>query len=404
TDEELLLDFSLAVKAGRLRLSKIEGPRLVPIDVRSPMVDNVTSAQSLEPSANRDDAQMSAHASGTLATPKTGHTKPNPEVAAPRTPKDATNENIGNPFSSLNRRLILGVEQSGAASADSQGNPFFDLFIGTPLSRDDTGTSLFRPRFSIWGDVRLTSTPEQVGALADVSSDAIDSITGGKLNKLSQGFDFVVGPEIRLMQFHHTDLSAIGAFGAINPLSPKASTQIFKVPDLNSSQASAFFEKYKGAVGKDFIAFIAPDRDRFLRQYYAGFRFRTYSYDDADDLQNLFPAMLDVTFGQSEAITGGRLHKFVVGIDGFYPLPFPDKSRFLYLFGTAKFKAGGTKNTATPFILDTAASSVVITDPKVFIADPTPTNRDYYRIGFGVDLIELFNFAKKKGAEEAAKQ
>jgi hypothetical protein len=83
-----------------------------------------------------------------------------------------------------------------------------------------------------------------------------------------------------------------------------------------------------------------------------------------------------------------------VGIDGFYPLPFPDKSRFLYLFGTAKFKAGGPKNTATPFILDTAPSSIGITDPKVFIADPTPTNRDYYRIGFGVDLIELFNFAK----------
>ena len=108
--------------------------------------------------------------------------------------------------------------------------------------------------------------------------------------------------------------------------------------------------------------------------------------------EDYFPAMLDVTFGQSEAVTGGRLHKFVVGIDGFYPLPFKDndKRKFLYLFGSAKFKAGGPKTITTPFILDTAASSISITDPKVFIADPTQSNRDVFRIGLGVDLIELF--------------
>ena len=109
--------------------------------------------------------------------------------------------------------------------------------------------------------------------------------------------------------------------------------------------------------------------------------------------------MLDVTFGQSEAVTGGRLHKFVLGIDGFYTLPFPDKYRFLYLFGTAKFKVGGPKLTGVPFILDTSPSSVRITDASVFIADPKPSNRDVYRLGFGVDLFELF---RKKPESKAA--
>ena len=71
-------------------------------------------------------------------------------------------------------------------------------------------------------------------------------------------------------------------------------------------------------------------------------------------------------------------------------MPFPDKYRFLYLFGSAKFKVGGPKTIKTPFILANSASSVSVTDSNVFIAEPVPSNRDVYRIGFGVDLFELF--------------
>ena len=385
-DEPLELHFALSVKAGKLRLSRIEGPRLVPV--------RLTPAESSTVISESNDASFEAR----RAAPT------NPEaVVATRsasgppieTVRGATDGEIKNPFSSLNKRFIVGVEQSGAASAESQGRPFLDLYINTPLlpDGDDQGP------ISIWGDVRLTSTPEQISALSNVSSNAIDSITGGQLNRLSLGFDFVVGPEFRLAKLKNTDFSFIGGFGAISPLSPKASAQIFQVPDAASSQAEAFFKQFPGAKGKQFISFITPDRDRFLRQSFVGFRFKTYTFEKRDasgalsameKLQNVFPAMLDVTFGQSEAVTGGKPHKFVLGLDGFFPLPFPDKYRFLYLFGTAKFKAGGPKLNATPFILDTPPSSVKITDPTVFIADPMPSDRDFYRLGFGVDLFELF--------------
>jgi len=314
--------------------------------------------------------------------------------------RGAEENDFKNPFSSLNKTFIVGFEQSGGASAGSKGQPFMDLFINTPLGSAYNDEP---PRVSVWGDVRLTSTPTQISAFSNVATNAIEALTGSETNKFVAGFDCVVGPEFRLSKFKNTDLSFIAGFGAVSPLNPKQSAEIFEVPKAGSAQRDGFLKLFPGAKDKEFIAFVAPDRDRFLRQYFGGFRFKTYTYaklDEngaatlTDEIQNVFPAMLDITFGQSEAVTGGKLVKFVLGIDGFYPLPFPDKYRFLYLFGTAKFKVGGPKRIETPFILNTAASSVSVTDTTVFIADPQPSNRDFYRIGFGVDLLELFR--KKK--------
>ena len=377
-DEPLELRFSLEVKAERLRLTKIEGPRLVP-DAAPPVNAAFNHPASPEPVAKAEEKSA-----------------PEPPPSDIRQMAKAEEPDFQNPFSSMNKRFIIGVEQTGGASAESEGKPFLNLFINTPLINDDGDGAIDGdpddsklPRVSFWGDVRLTSTPAQIKAFANISSAAIDTITGGDANELALGFDFVVGPEFRIARFDNITMSLISAFGAVSPLSPKQSVELFEVPKENSSQADAFFKEFPGAKGKEHIAFITPERDRFLRQYYGGFRFRTYTKEN-DEIQNVFPSMLDVTFGQSEAVTGGKLHKFVLGLDGFYVLPFPDKYRFLYLFGSAKFKVGGPKSIKTPFLLDTSASSVKVTDPSVFIADPQPSNRDVYRIGFGVDLFELF--------------
>jgi hypothetical protein len=401
-DEELVLNFTLAVKAARLRLTKIEGPRLVAVDMRTADTNSTMSAGTGDSSVNADRTATSpTNRLDSLPTPGQDPARTALDAQRKIDEQNEVKKAVDRPISSLNKRFILGFEQTGAAASNSTGKPFFDIFVNTPLSR---GGDCLKPdclsRFSIWGDVRLTSTATQVNALADVVSAAVPTITGDKVNKLASAFDFMVGPEARLAKFNNTHLSLIAGFGAVSPITPKDSAQIFQVPNKDSSQAARFFEKFPGAKDKDQIAFISPDRDRFLRQYFGGFRFKTYNVNDAGELEQSFPAMFDVTFGQNEAITEGRFHKFVVGFDGFYPLPFPDKTRFLYLFGSARLKAGGPKNHDAPFILDTAASSVKITDPKVFIADPTPTNRDTWRIGFGVDLFELFKFSKDEGKKE----
>jgi hypothetical protein len=98
--------------------------------------------------------------------------------------------------------------------------------------------------------------------------------------------------------------------------------------------------------------------------------------------------MLDITFGQNSAVTGGQLRHFVVGIDGSYRLKL--KTSALYIFGSANLKVGGPKYASTPFILEPAESSVKLTDNNVIITS-RQLNRDFYRIGVGVDLIELFS-------------
>jgi hypothetical protein len=392
-DEPLELRFSIEVKTGRLRLTKIEGPRLVPVDTATTPT-NAGFNHAASAAAPAVEPNETAAKSETV--PKNTELAKIDKEAAPEPPSDlrkmaaADDEDTDNPFSSMNKRFIMGVEQSGGASAKSEGKPFLNLFINTPLINDDTtdnGDKL--PRVAVWGDVRLTSTPAQIKAFANISSAAVDTIIGGEANELALGFDFVVDPEFRFARFDNVTMSLITAFGAVSPLDPKQSVELFEVPKQNSSQAEAFFKEFPGAKGKEHIAFISPERDRFLRQYYGGVRFRTYT-KESGAIQNVFPSMLDVTFGQSEAVTGGKLHKFVFGLDGFYVLPFPTDYRFLYLFGSAKFKVGGPKTIKTPFLLDISASSVKVTDANVFIADPIPSNRDVYRIGFGVDLFELF--------------
>jgi len=395
-DDALILEFVINVKGGGLRLARFQGPTLRPLDepVKRPEgADGRVGrkgANGEPPLAEPDPAPQGGAASATAASSGNGENGEKGNMSQ-------------SPLSSRNRRFIVGFEQAGAASAESKGQPFLDLFFTTPLpwgagkrklDADEAKKYPFA-HFSLWGNVKLNSTPQQIAALSDVTSNAVSAITEGKVNKLTLGFEFVAGPEIRLAKAGRTHISFIGGWGAVAPLSPTQATQIFKTPDSTSSQAKRFFEKYPGAQGKQFIGFTTPERDRFLRQYFAGFRFRTYRYEDNGDLADQFPGMFDVTFGQNEAVTGGTLHKFVVGLEGFYALPFGER-RFLFLFGSAKFKAGGAKTKEAPFILDTAESSVLPTDPKVFLADPTPSNRDTYRLGFGVDLIEVFKAATKK--------
>ncbi|HKG14793.1 MAG TPA: hypothetical protein VKB12_15810 [Pyrinomonadaceae bacterium] len=161
-----------------------------------------------------------------------------------------------------------------------------------------------------------------------------------------------------------------------------------------------------GYTDKKYIAFVFPDRDRFLRQFYAGVRFKTFYYEKDGSLINRFPAVLDVMLGQNEAVTGGKLkndvsddngriigrkRSYVLRLEAFYPFPIKEAS-FLYLYGTAMMKVGGGGvKINTPLFLDPAAGDISITSNDVFIAPTLQSNRDYYRFGIGVNLNDLFN-------------
>lgn len=330
---------------------------------------------------------------------------------------------------SMHMRAIVGFEQAGASSAPSKGNPFIDLFFFGPFrygksckgagkveERGPDGKTRLRnrlvgqevdpdncyPTWSTWGNVRFSSVPQDVSSFGALASDVLGPLEEGQLTELVQGFNYMAGldrfiissdnsyispiPGIR----HKTAMYFTGGFGAVSPLTPEQSAQIYRVPGPDNPQRAAFLEEFSLPDDAELVAFVTPERDRFLRQYYVGLRFKTFFLErDGATHINRFPAVLDVTFGQSEAVTGGRLRGGVFRLEAFYPFPLREAS-FLYFYGSAFMKIGGRQTIRRPYALVRPETTVRLTDDNVFIRE-RQFNRDFYRIGVGINLTDLFN-------------
>lgn len=346
---------------------------------------------------------------------------------ADRNPKNATTmkitcsgDNCGTlppvstiPSNNMHMRAVVGLEQAGASSAESDNRPFLDLFFFGPLRYGNTckgrsgnltpGSDDCYPVWSTWGNVRFSSVPQQISAFGALASSFVSPLAEGRLTELVQGFNFMAGVDRYLFSTDKDFISPIpgvrfrssvyltAGFGAISPLTPQRSAQIFRIPAATNPQQVEFLRDFPEAArpGAEFIAFVAPERDRFLRQYYGGLRFKTHFIDKEGNVINRFPAILDATFGQSESVTGGRLRGPVFRLEAFYPFPIKEAS-FLYFYGSAFMKVGGKKSIKTPFILTAAESTVQLTQDNVVITT-RQLDRDFFRIGIGVNLTDLFN-------------
>lgn len=331
------------------------------------------------------------------------------------------------PDDSVIVRSIIGLEQVGASSARNEQRPFLSFFFNTPVNvtknvcppeikkcSDEQKIEKRKTTFSVWGDVRLTTTPVQsIGSLASFTpaafaSNFVQGDSAGKVNDLVRSFDFLVGFDKQIFGSSKvfngvlpgkTALSFIAAGGAISPLSSDRTALFFKIPTERTSQNSAsFFNAFEKELppGQPYknIAFVAPERDRFFRQYYAGFRLKTL-FDDKEVKYQ--PALFDVTFGQNEAITG-ILKGVIMRLDGSTPLPV-SKAGFLYLFGSVNMRLGRNRETSPTFFLEpTTGVSLTAADTIVFPVDRLPfqtKNRDVFRIGIGVDVFKLFKKDEK---------
>jgi hypothetical protein len=346
------------------------------------------------------------------------------------------------PTNSMTTRAIVGMEQVGASSASSETKPFLDFFFTGGLVfgdlKDKDGNLVLGPdhkpikvpRFGTWGQIRLSTTPQQTASAAVFPSNFVNQITDPtKVVDLVQSFDFLAGVELRTFSANGWNWTLIPGIkqksrffltfgaGAISPLTAsRTAAQIFKIPPAADgatpagAQRANFIARFgEPPTGKTYVGFVPLERDRFFRQYYFGIRIKTHycEDDDCNRFRNRFPSIVDFALGQNEAVTGGRFHQddgkraWVVRLDAFYPLPFREAS-FLYLYGTALMKVFGAKGTPgdIPLFLDTAPGEIQITDTTVFIppsfVQPSRVNRDYYKIGIGVNLTDLFNRNKPK--------
>lgn len=307
---------------------------------------------------------------------------------------------------SLLTRAIVGFEQAGAVSTKSDQNYFFDFFVShsfpVPLKIDPN----FGQRLRVWGDVRIASVPQQVNTdVATFAGTFAQNVAGLKVNELAHAIDFLAGIEYqiagnssllpsfdRLTKQKFSLSLIVGGGSTILTTPPQDNIQFFKVFDSAPGLPPA-------AKGKEFIGFVSVDRDRFFRQYYAGLRFQTFFFNQYDRPLQRFPGVLDVTFGQNEFVTGGTLHGGVLRIDGFFPLPY-DKAKYINLFATGLFRPGRAK-ISDPLILQPATTPPTFPSDKVVIVSTPQFNRDYYRVGVGIDFISLVKTIRENGQKNA---
>lgn len=299
-------------------------------------------------------------------------------------------------------RAIVGFEQAGASAARSAQKYFFDLTLSTPLpfQRASRIDPYFGPRSRAWGTVRVTSVPRQITSpVGQFATNFAQQVSEVPVNEVAQAIEFLGGVDVRLpigeVTFGSFDgktsnkftFSFIAGGGAITPLNPRDTLETFRI--------------FPGAVGlppipegKEFITFVSPDRDRFFRQFYAGVRAQGYyfDYNNPDIPLKRYPATLDLTYGMNESVTGGRLRGGVIRIEGFYPLPYEDFS-FVNLFGTALIKPTRTQIT-DPLILEPAPSGTTVPANNVLLVTVPQINRDYYRVGVGIDFVSLIRKLK----------
>ncbi|HWW76701.1 MAG TPA: hypothetical protein VNZ44_14990, partial [Pyrinomonadaceae bacterium] len=176
---------------------------------------------------------------------------------------------------SLLARSLIGFDQSGAAAARRDFTYFFDFYVSKSFPFKQTINPDFGERLRLWGDFRINSVPQSATATIPdfVNTGFVTGIRGLQVNQAAHVFEFLGGAEFRLTgnnallpSFSRDtkqkfSLSFIAAGGYVTPTDPTASQPtIFKVlegaPGLPPE-----------AKGKEFVAFIPDDRDRFFRQY-----------------------------------------------------------------------------------------------------------------------------------------
>jgi hypothetical protein len=295
--------------------------------------------------------------------------------------------------------VIGGVEYSAYSAQSQTTNGFLNIFYQGPY----TG------RFSGWGRIRLTSTPQQAtnGIVSVISNPT--GLTTNSYSNVGQAFDYVLGPSVRLA----TNWSFIAGLGATTPLSSQDTPITFVAPAPGTTECTELVNRFSSANGYTpslslntaanpstclaggytNLAFSNQDRSSFLLKYGAGFR-TTYPFKFADckggTVNNCAPAdaALDITFGQDASVTRGYLRGVVLKLDGMLPLPTGNSS-WLYLFGSAYMRL--RKNVdLPPLLLQTPNPPITVPAATVIVLPLKLPDRDYYRLGVGINVNQLW--------------
>ncbi len=287
--------------------------------------------------------------------------------------------------------LIGGVEYGGYSSQAQTTDGFLNIFYSGPRSTSG---------FSGWGRIRLTNAPQTAtnGVVSVISNPT--GLTTYDYSNVGQVLDYVFGPSWKIPRTKGWDI--IAGFGAITPLSSANAPVVFLAPAPGTQNCSTLVSRFSSGMGYSpglvmapagsstclaggytAIAFTNQDRSNFLMKYGAGVR-TSYKFGP-----NAW-GTADATLGQDASVTGGYLRGVVFKVDADIPIP-TGSSSWLYLFGSAYMRLHSNEN-LPPLILQSPPQSAPVTvpSPTVFELPLRQPNRDYYRIGAGLNISQLW--------------
>jgi len=337
-------------------------------------------------------------------------------------------------------RAVAGLDVSAVSSKPTNFHYFVEFNLTAPTDRFFKQSNKIDPlesRTWVFLNPRITSVPTTSSAVDNLnpSLDSFNSLVTSNLTKVGQGVDVNLGLELALLKPRsgiawwsdfpnsHAKLaiSAVFAGGAITPFSSDKTQQS---ATLNQSIVDAFpgfgallpagcldtNGKLTTTCPDQFVTFLTPERSRFFRKYYTGLRFKTFFFNEdvpgecwdsktgkeewrkrhphatCSAPYNIFPGTFDITIGQDESVTGGSAHGLVWRMDAVYPLHFLPS---LHVFGSVYGTFQKNQN-SRPFQLVQPGPNDTLNDSNTLRFLVPIQNRDYYRIGLGVDLVQLF--------------
>lgn len=379
-----------------------------------------------------------------------GTTKPGP--GSDETTVTADDATTGT-SSSLYTLGLVGINATGSSTSGPSQQYFasFDViaplpFLGSRLCPKGPADHPLSQQCWIWMNPRIASVPaaSSTSITSLTSPSSISSgVAGENIGQITQSFEFHGGIEFAITEpwkgrqfgwkgsWARTSIGLILGGGSVTPFSPTGSAKEF---GLNANLAQQFaqiptleteFPQVAGALcnygltsSSSFtcpatpktvptsVAFLFPNRSRFYRDYFAGFRLRTfYLTGDCPGTtckpENIYPGTFDLRFGQDETVTGGHLRGVVLTLTGTYPVPGTKGT--VRIFGSTYLRTHKNHDSPT-LILIPSSKFVALDDATVAIQQIQPSDQDYFRLGVGVDLIPLLSKFASQPAKTAAQQ
>ena len=226
------------------------------------------------------------------------------------------------------------------------------------------------------------------------------------------------GPEVKLWQHPLASsgeiwrLSFIAGAGATTPLDSSQVTINYNAPPPATTECAQLVQRFgqksgyvpylvanpnQGSTGSciynpvsgtpyKFVSFANQNRTNFLFKWGMGGRL-THVYPAKGTFPS-YSGSIDFGVGQDASVTGGAASGWVGKIDAVYPLAFGGSS-YLYVFGSAamRFKAN---QQYPPLILSTGTMVPTPPDPSVIVLPLKQPNRDFYSLGFGLNLASIW--------------